>query len=297
MELRLLEYFMAVCQELHFTRAAEKLGINQSTLSIQIRLLENRVGTPLFNRIGKKVYVTQAGKYLLEHSERVFYELDQAKNKIKELKGLQRGKLVIGSIGYHILKLPIISFHEQYPGIELSVLDLSTEETINGILHNQLDLGVTFISPQNEHLESIPLFKEGFRLVVSVNHKLAKSTSISFSRLQSIDHFALLPKKYIIRQILDKDCQEAGFTLHPKIEISSLEALHEMARLNKVATMLPKSYLLGIDDPEIRLISFDDPPPQKTVGVIYRKDSFMDTSMSALIKHLVEAYKHGNNQK
>src|SRR4051812_37770212 len=103
MEIQLLEYFMAICESLHFTKAAEKLRISQPTLSHQIKLLEDRLGTPLFERVGKKVFITQAGKCLLEHSERIFFELDQVDIKIKEIRGLQRGKLTIGCSGTHLL--------------------------------------------------------------------------------------------------------------------------------------------------------------------------------------------------
>ena len=93
MELKQLEYFIAVCQEQHFTRAAEKLGIAQPSLSQQIRLLEHEIGTPLFDRIGKRTVITEAGKALLHHSYNVFHELSQAKAAISELQGLQRGTL------------------------------------------------------------------------------------------------------------------------------------------------------------------------------------------------------------
>src|SRR4051794_39819780 len=134
MEHRLLEYFIAVCEELHFTKAAVKLGISQPTLSQQIQLLEHRVGSPLFHRIGKKTYITEAGQVLLKHSVKVFHELDQAQMAINELRGLQRGRLRIGCSGNHLLTSTILSFHRLYPNIELSVTELATAETKAGLL-------------------------------------------------------------------------------------------------------------------------------------------------------------------
>ena len=99
MELKQLEYFMAVCEELHFTRAAEKLGIAQPWLSQQIRLLEHEVGTPLFDRVGKKTVMTEAGKTLQRYCYNVFHELAQARAALGELQGLSRGTLKIGEIG------------------------------------------------------------------------------------------------------------------------------------------------------------------------------------------------------
>ncbi len=80
---------MAVCRELHFTRAAEKLGIAQTWLSQQIRLLENEIGTPLLDWIGKKTVITEAGKILQQYGYKVFHELLQARSTINELQGLE----------------------------------------------------------------------------------------------------------------------------------------------------------------------------------------------------------------
>ena len=291
MEIRLLEYFMAVCETLHFTKAAEKLRISQPTLSHQIKLLEDRLGTPLFKRAGKKVFITEAGKCLLEHSERIFFELDQAYIKIKEIKGLQRGKLTIGCSGNHLLTFAVISFNKQYPEIELSIQNITTEEAVEGVNHNHFDMGVIFLTIQNEQLESTPLFLEELSLVVSANHELAKQSEIKFDSLKETE-LVFLPKKYYIRQLMDEICEKRGFSLQPKIELTTLESLHKMVQYNNVATILPKSYLASIDDPKIKQIRIVDPIPQKTVGIVNRKDAFKDTTMNTFINHLVETYKH-----
>ncbi len=289
MELRLLEYFMKVCEELHFTRAAEKLGISQPTLSHQIHLLEDLADTKLFQRIGKKVYITQAGEILLEHSKRIFYELEQAKTKIMELKGLSRGKLFIGCAGNHIITSSVKSFHKQYPGIELTIMDLSTEETIDGLLNNHLDIGVTFYSIMDERLKFIPLFDEEFMLVVSADHELAGEDTVPFESLRAMP-LALIPDKYLIRQFIDEYCKEIGFKISAKLELSSLESLHQMVNANTVATILTKSYLSTIHDPNIRQIRIVDPVPKKTIGVVTRKDAFIDTTMHVFIQNLITHY-------
>ncbi|MGV2487897.1 UNVERIFIED_CONTAM: LysR family transcriptional regulator, partial [Bacillus mycoides] len=97
-ELRQLEYFLAVSKELHFTKAAEKLNISQPSLSQQIRALEHEVGMPLFDRIGKKISLTEAGRVLLSHSKTIFHEVEQARSAIQDLNGLHHGSLTIGSL-------------------------------------------------------------------------------------------------------------------------------------------------------------------------------------------------------
>ena len=184
MELRLLEYFLAVCEELHFTKAAEKLRISQPTLSQQIQILESRLGTKLFKRVGKKVYISDSGKILLEHTLRIFNEVEQAQVKINELEGLKRGNLTIGCSGNHLLAKSIISFHKQYPDIKLSILEMPTEETKLRLLNNQLDIGIVFLPLQDDKLNVIPLFIEEFFLIVSVEHELSNKTFVKLENLK-----------------------------------------------------------------------------------------------------------------
>ncbi|WP_186278753.1 LysR substrate-binding domain-containing protein [Lysinibacillus sp. BW-2-10] len=290
MEFRLLEYFMTICETLHFTKAAEKLRISQPTLSHQIKLLENQVGTPLFKRVGKKVYITQAGKCLLEHAEKAFFELEQAKIKINEIRGLQRGELTIGCSGSHLLTSTILSFSRNYPNIGLSIKELTTEETIDEILHHRLDLGIIYIDSLNNQLDNTPLFIEELLFVVSENDPLATLTSIELTSLQSIP-LTLLPKKYLIRQLIDQSCKNLNFELYPKIELTNLAALHQIVSKNQIATILPKSYLVGINDPTIRCIPIVGPIPQHTVGIVYQKNAFMDTAISSFINSLIDTYK------
>lgn len=291
MEIRLLEYFMAVCKNLHFTKAAEQLRISQPTLSHQIKLLEDRLGTPLFERVGKKVFITHAGKCLLEHSERIFFELDQIDIKIKEIRGLQRGKLTIGCSGNHLLTSSIIPFNSKYPEIELSIQEITTEEAVQGLLHHHLDIGVIFLDTQPDQLESVPLFTEELFLIVSDTHELAKRSKVKFQELQEIP-LVFLPKKFLLRQFIDEICQNIGFPLRPIIELSTLDALQQMVSINQIASIMPKSYLKTFyDSKKIKQIPIVDPIPQKSVGIVYRKNAYMDTTTNTFIKHLIETYK------
>ncbi|MBF7023214.1 LysR family transcriptional regulator [Staphylococcus kloosii] len=98
MELKQLEYFIALCEKMHFTRAAEKLNIAQPSLSQQINLLEHEIGAVLFERTGKRNILTETGQILLEHSYNIFSELSKVRLEINRLQNLKRGQLKIGSI-------------------------------------------------------------------------------------------------------------------------------------------------------------------------------------------------------
>src|SRR5699024_7450152 len=122
MKLKKLENFMIFCKELNFTRAAEEIEIAQPSLTKQIGLFEHEVGTPLFDRVGKKNFITEAGKALLHHSYNVFHELSQARAAISELEGLERGELKVGALltaVNYLLPPAVIGFHDNYPNVEL----------------------------------------------------------------------------------------------------------------------------------------------------------------------------------
>ncbi|MER2155551.1 MAG: LysR family transcriptional regulator, partial [Solibacillus sp.] len=98
MELRQLEYFLMLCEEMQFTRAAERLNIAQPTLSQQIKVLEEEVNTPLFNRIGKKITLTEAGQILYRQAQTIFQTLHTTKMQLQQLASLEKGVLRVGAL-------------------------------------------------------------------------------------------------------------------------------------------------------------------------------------------------------
>lgn len=293
MEHRLLEYFVAVSEELHFTKAADKLNISQPTLSQQIRLLEQELGTPLFHRSGKKNFLTQAGQILLEHTRRVFHELDQAKLEINELAGVKRGKLTIGCSGNHLLLNTLITFHRQFPGVELTITELATAETCEGLLNNKLDLGIVFLPLRHEQLVSTPLYDEELVLVVSSLHPFSGLQQIQLAQLSEIP-LILFPHKFLVRQMLDTACTGIGTTLHPIMELSTMESQWQMAAHNIGGTVLPASYAATLRDTRITMIPLAEPTPRQSVGFVHRKDMYIDSVIGAFIDHLTRKDNFGS---
>ncbi|BAQ08871.1 transcriptional regulator [Bacillus sp. OxB-1] len=289
MDIRLLHYFQITSEELHFTRAAERLGISQPTLSQQIRLLEGRLDTTLFYRIGKKIELTPAGVILLEHANRIFLEIDRANEKIEELNGLNRGQLRIGSSGNHLLYAPLLSFHEKYPKIKLSVYDLTSEEIVQRIHSSELDIGAVILPVHHEQLQTIPLFSSRLSVAVSYFHPFADRDSINMHELQLHPIF-LLPEHYLIRQTIDKHCFELGFTLNPIVELSDIYSLVRMTLLHNGITIIPEIYAKDVADLPIKLLSIADSLPMNEIGLIYRKGNFTSLAVQAFIDHLTNHY-------
>lgn len=289
MELRQLEYFMAVCRELHFTRAAEKLGIAQPSLSQQIRLLEHEIGMPLFDRLGKRTAMTEAGKILLHHCYNVFHELAQARAAISELQGLGRGSLTIGAIltvVNYLLPPTVVAFHQRYPNVELSILGMRTGDIYDGLLQNELDLGVVYLPAKHDELEVIPLREERLALAAATDHPLAQEPFVTLDILKETPA-VLLPGTYFLRQLIDEQCRTRAFSPKPVMELTTMESIVDMVGKGVGVTVLPQAYLDYIDDRRIQTIPIQHPEITTPIGVVYRKNKYLCAASRVFIEQLM----------
>jgi len=293
---------MAVCRELHFTRAAEKMGIAQPSLSQQIRLLEHEIGTPLFDRVGKRTVMTEAGKTLLHHCYNVFHELSQARAAISELQGLQRGSLKIGAlltVVNYLLPPTVIAFHRSYPGVELSVLGLRTGDIYDRLLQNELDLGIVFLPMEHEDLESIPLYKDNLALAAPVDHPVAKEAFVTLNILRETPS-VLLPAPYHLRQLINNQCRALDFTPQPVLEMTTMESIINMVSKGVGVTILPRAYLDYINNPEIATVPIQKPALTTQIGVVYRKNKYLCAASRVFMEQLIatvksDGFKQGNS--
>lgn len=288
MELRQLEYFRSVCQELHFTRAAEKIGISQPSLSQQIRLLEHEIGTPLFDRIGKKTALTESGRLLLKYTQNIFHELEQAQAAIKELNGLQRGSISIGTlltVENYLIPPTLLNFHRLYPAIKISVLGLRTGDIRKNLLENKLDIGIVFLPMEDSELETISLYKEELALAVPNGHSLEEEDAVDLEVLRTTPSI-LLPETYFVRQLINKSCSNLGFLPQPIFEITTMESLINMVVKGVGVTILPKPYLECLNNNKIRVIPILNSNLVREVGIVYRKDKYMSAAIRIFIDEL-----------
>lgn len=296
MELKQLEYFIVLCQELHFTRAAEKLGIAQPSLSQQISLLEHEVGMPLFDRVGKKNILTDAGKVLLHHSYNVFHEISQAHAAISELQGLERGTLKIGSllsVVNYLLSQTVIRFHNAYPNVELSVQGLRTGDIYKGLLQNELDFGIVFLPLKHEDLKAIPLYKEELAFAIPIDHIIAKEPSASLEILKETPSI-LLPETYYLRQVVNEQCRSLNFTPKPVLEMTTMESIIQMVSKGVGVTILPKAYLNYIDHLHIKTVPIKDPVITTQIGIAYRKNKHLCAASRVFIDQLIQTVQDEN---
>lgn len=292
MEIKQLEYFLAVCKELHFTRAAEQLNISQPSLSQQIRILENEIGMPLFNRVGKKISITETGKMLLDHSRNIFFELEKIHHNVEDLQNLDTGQVTIGgflTVVTHLLPSAVLRYHELYPKIKLSILGLRSDEIYEQLIEGDLDLGILMQDKNNKYekkLQSIPLFTEKLALAVPATHELANEDTVSLEVLKDTSNI-LFPKTYHTRQILDDHCYALGFELQSFLEMTTMESIMTMIANGAGVSVLSTAYLKFKQVKNIKVIPIEGLAPIGDLHIYYARDKYMTRATRAFIDELL----------
>lgn len=247
MELRQLRYFLKAGELLNFTEAARSIPISQSTLSQQIRQLEEELGTPLFDRIGKRVILTEAGRQFMTYARQTVTSATSGLQILRDLAGLQTGELVIGvTYGLRALLTPtLITFATSYPGISIQVLFGTSDELMEKLHLAQLDFVLTFQEKElREPFLSQKLFESRMAIVVSATSPLHERKSITLPEISSLP-LALPVKGYSTRQFLDQAFEKANLTPRIQIEINDVPTLLELVGTGYWNTILSMATISG----------------------------------------------------
>jgi len=286
LELRQLECFKTVCRELHFTRASEILGITQPTLSYQIKLLEDELGVPLFNRIGKKISMTAAGEILYKHCHTVFASLAGARQEIHEWQRSERGSLavaaLIGEINELVSRL-LGEFYKAHPKLQFTLRGM--EDVTRPLILEELDFAVTILTEEDERFEQIPLYEEEFYLVTNQDHPLAGHSTVPFDEIRN-QHVVMFPATHRCRQMIDSVCSVKGFQLHPRIETTTIESLLLLIGAGAGVSILSKTLLELYDTRDLKVIPLSNPSLRRKVGIIYLKSKYIGGAARAFIQLL-----------
>lgn len=278
MEFRQLRYFLAVAAAQNFTHAAETVHVSQPSLSIQIAALEEELGTKLFDRLGRKVALTQAGELFREHAGRVLRELEQAVQVVQELQGAQRGRLVVGTVATvnSYLIPPLVSrFKQRFPGIHLQVHAQPSTEIVAGLLANRLDVGICLLPVTHDRLTVVPLFDERLILVVPANAPLNKSR-LHMRDLAGLP-LVLMPVDYCLRKMVEAECAKAHVQPQVVLEMTSPEGILQAVAGGAGATILPELYVrMRPPGLSLRTIELYNPVPRHSVGLAFPSDRYQN---------------------
>lgn len=190
MELRHLRYYIAVAEELHFGRAAERLFMSQPPLSQQIRQLEEELETVLLERTSRSVSLTPAGESFLEDARRILAEVDEAAERARAVARGEEGRLHLGFMGHSLMSdfpLCIREFNRQYPRIRMELSENSTTGQLDALSKGDLDVGlISYLHQPLEGLESLSFQREPFVLCMPEGHYLTHLKTVPVKRLDEV---------------------------------------------------------------------------------------------------------------
>lgn len=289
MELSHLRYFLMLCQELHFTEAANKLGITQPSLSQQIKNLEEEVGLPLFDRIGKKTVKTEAGELLEVHAKKAIYELSEAQNAISDLKKNQKGRIRLAvlpsDLDYHLTQL-LIDFHQSYPEVKVEVIP--STHILELVESNQVDIGIGLAEKKQTNLVQTPIIRETYDLYVGHSHPLAEETCVSLERI-SQEGQVMFPKGFTGRQLIDDWAKKQGIALQVMMETGSVNSLFQLVEGGVGVTIQPKKLIEGINPNQLVSLEIEQ-APTRDVTIYYLKGKYLSRAMTTFIDQLLHLF-------
>ncbi|WP_017663544.1 LysR family transcriptional regulator [Baaleninema simplex] len=223
-----LHVFETVARHGSFTRAAEELSITQPTVSTQIKQLTKSIGLPLFEQIGKQLYLTEAGRELLETCQDIFTKLSNFEMTVADLQGKKRGQLrlaVVTTAKYFVPRI-LGSFCQQYPDVDIALQVTNHQKLVRRMLENQDDLYILSQPPEDLDLVARPFLDNPLVVVASSTHPLTQRQRVSISALQG-ETFIMREPGSGTRRAVQHLFEREGISVNVRLELGSNEAIKQ----------------------------------------------------------------------
>jgi DNA-binding transcriptional LysR family regulator len=291
MKIRHLRYFVAVAEELHFTRAAERLGIKQPPLSQQIRQLEQEIGAPLLHRLTRGLELTDGGKLLLEEARRILDHLARAKTIVQNRARGETGRLQVGfaSATYFQPFVPEIirAYRDRFPGVILTPEQNNTPVLMAGLRSGGIDIAfVRSPSSDGEEIGIELLVDEQMLLVLPASHPLARRSSVPLAALAE-ETFIVCPRSAgpVLYDAIITNCRRAGFSPTLGQEAPQIPSIVPMVAAGFGVSIVPES-IEQIHTQGVCYLRIEDEVPHAPISLAYRR-----TDASSAVRNFVALAK------
>lgn len=272
MEIQQLRYFVALADLLSFTKAAERCGVSQPSLSQQIQKLERELGPQLLDRFGRRIRLTEAGEAFYERAKSVLDTLDDAKSCVQNGHDWQKGTISIGAIhtvAPYLLPDVVRQLTKRFPSAQVTVVEQLTEELIENCLASELDMGIAALPIAEKRLRAEALFTEKLVAVVPATSPLAKRKKVSLADLTS-QPFVLLDDVHCLGQQTLQLCTENQCTPAVSCRTAQLLTVQEFVALGQGVSLVPEMAALRDRDRRRVYLPLDGPPVEREIAMIWR---------------------------
>ena len=291
MNLKELEYLIAVDDERHFHRAAEKCFVSQPTLSGQLKKLEDELGVLLVERNNRQVSMTEVGKAVALRARTIIADVKEIKTIAQTYHDPMVGELRVGiipTIAPYLLPIIMSPLNKHFPKLKIWLYEYQTHVLLEKLRNADLDCLILALPIEKHDFVEQDLFREPFRLAIKKGEKLTKQKLINMSDIAHKE-LLLLEEGHCLREHVLDACVLAGVKEKGQYQATSLETLRHMIGEGMGMTLMPElavpSKTTKADS--VRYLEFSDPKPNRRIGMLYRKNSYreeMFDSISELIK-------------
>lgn len=285
-----LKVFEATARHGSFTRAAEELLITQPTVSSQIKQLTKAIGLPLFEQIGKRLYLTEAGKGLFKTCQEIFERLENFEMKVADLKGTRQGQLklaVITTAKYFIPRI-LGAFCRQYPGIDISLNVTNHQQIQRRMMENQDNLYILSQPSDNMNLSTQPFLDNPLVVIAPKNHPLAGKQKISITNLDG-EAFIMREQGSGTRQAIQKLFYKHGVSVQVRLELGSNEAIkHAIAGGLGISILSQHTLISEGKDSELTVLDVEHFPIKRRWYVAYLRDKQLSVVAQAFLGYLLQ---------
>jgi LysR family transcriptional activator of glutamate synthase operon len=296
-DLTQLTYFQAAARHEHFTRAAEAVNVAQPALSRQIHNLELELGIRLFDRVGRGVKLTAAGRSILPRVERVLAEINGIRADVRLLSNLEGGTVALGflhSIGAHLLPGVLAAFRALHPHVGFTLHEGSRSELEERVRHGELDLAITSPLPElGKDLTGMQLLRDELVAALPPHHRLARRDEVELAQLAD-EEFIFLGESFgELRTITRRACEAAGFEPRVTFEAEGLATMRGLVGAGLGVALLPqlasRVHDEGAPAPVFRPLV--GAPAHRIIGVIRHADRAPAPAAAAFAELLIARFR------
>lgn len=286
MDTQHLQAFVAVAETGSFSSAGQRLHLTQPAISKRIATLEQQLDSPLFDRIGRQISLTQAGRSLLPNAKRILQEVADAQRAVADLRGEVRGQLRIATshhIGLHRLPPILRHFTERYPDVKLDLHFLDSEQAYEEVLQGRFDLGIITLAPESDpRITEDVIWRDQLHFVVAHNHPLAQRTPLTLADLSPWQ--AILPDtNTYTTQLVQALFSERQLALEVGMVTNHLDTLKMMVSIGLGWGVLPQTLL---SDGQVHPLTLDHPPITRSLGAIHHRQRSLNNAARVFLQLL-----------
>jgi LysR family transcriptional regulator, low CO2-responsive transcriptional regulator len=291
---RQLRAFSALARTGSFTLAAKELFLSQSAVSHSMKALEEDIGCRLLDRVGKKVFLTQAGEQLLRHADKILREMATARESIQQLGKWGKGRLRLGASStacQYIVPSALTEFKKRFADCPINIEPGDTAHQIEALLANRIDLAISMKPQTEEMLDFRPLFTDELHFLVSPAHPWAAARHAPRDEAAK-QNFILYNRGSYTARVIDEYFREERIVLNTVIELGSMEAIKELVKLNLgVSIVAPWIARQEIAEGSLVALSMGRRKLKREWGVLHLKDRRLGLQEETFISIAQEAVK------